>query len=418
MNPPSYYLFWSSLIASTMMVFYFVAIRRWVFMSSEIQRLYQWSYLAAVSSSVTILYVFQDVPFVFRGYLFSLLALWLYLVTLVRPAARHSAIFRVLVVFPAHYALSAAFYVLPFALIYVIFPAARKIVVIPLFAAFFSVLLAIIPPRDDAVHLIADTTTPFPDLSRVRTALSPPDALKPDLVVYQIADAHIGAFATAADIAAICQKAVEARPDVIVITGDMISFEATHMTLSEALHPLSRYQGKVVACLGDRDQHHEAIGIIRNVYSSKGIQLIEDEQVKIELAEGRGSVTIISSVYQTPENSDRYTRALLDAERPAEVAEEKNIRLFIAHDPTAFASVKDDDKIDLMLSGHTHGGFWGVQGVNSAAWMIFKMPDNGAWRRGRTHLYVHRGQGVSGFPLRLGIWNETGLLNLYLKTSV
>lgn len=422
MKPPSYFLFWSLLASTISLVFYFVAIRRWVFMSSEIKRLYLWAYLATVSSSVTILYVFQDTPFVFRGYLFSLCALHLYLVSLTRPSARHSAIFRVLVVYPAHFALSAAFYVLPFAFLYVIYAPARRIAVIPFFSAFWSVLLAVLPPSNDIVHLVADTTTPCPELMRIKTA--GPLQTRPDLVVYQIADAHIGAFTTAADIAAICEKAVAARPDVIVITGDMISFEATHMALSEALHPLQRHPGRVVACLGDRDQHHEAIGIVRTVYASKGIKLVEDEQTTIDLGEERGTVTIIGSVYQTPENSPRYTRALLDAEPP--LADEgeggksrrKNARLFIAHDPTAFASIEEKDRIDLMLAGHTHGGFIGMHGVTSAVWALFGIPDNGAWRKNRTHLYVHRGQGISGFPLRLGIWNETGLLNVYFKTGV
>jgi len=225
MKSPADYLFFSCSISSFMIFFYYVAIHRWVFLSSEIRVFYFWSCLAAISSSVTILYVFQDVPFVFRGFVYCLFALWIYLISLIRPTARHSAIFRVMIVYPAYFAITASFYVIPFAFIYVIFTGARKIVVIPLFAAFFSVLLSIIPPRDDSVHLIADTTTPQPNLARVRTTLYPPENIRPDLVIYQISDIHVGAFTTAQDVAAICQKAVDARPDLILITGDLMSLK-------------------------------------------------------------------------------------------------------------------------------------------------------------------------------------------------
>ena len=46
-----------------------------------------------------------------------------------------------------------------------------------------------------------------------------------------------------------------------------------------------------------------------------------------------------------------------------------------------------------------------------------KIPDHGLWARGRDRLYVHRGTGHYGFPLRLGVPNEESLLRVHRPTT-
>lgn len=41
------------------------------------------------------------------------------------------------------------------------------------------------------------------------------------------------------------------------------------------------------------------------------------------------------------------------------------------------------------------------------------MPDHGLWARGRDRLYVHRGTGHYGFPVRLGAPNEESVLSVH-----
>jgi len=47
--------------------------------------------------------------------------------------------------------------------------------------------------------------------------------------------------------------------------------------------------------------------------------------------------------------------------------------------------------------------------------MTCVMPDHGFWANGLNRLYVHRGTGQYGFPLRLGVPNENSMLNIYKK---
>ena len=46
--------------------------------------------------------------------------------------------------------------------------------------------------------------------------------------------------------------------------------------------------------------------------------------------------------------------------------------------------------------------------------LLVDMPDHGLWARGRDRLYVHRGTGHYGFPLRLGVPAEESLLRVHL----
>jgi predicted MPP superfamily phosphohydrolase len=45
------------------------------------------------------------------------------------------------------------------------------------------------------------------------------------------------------------------------------------------------------------------------------------------------------------------------------------------------------------------------------------LPDHGLWARGRDRLYVHRGTGHYGFPLRLGVPSEESLLRVHRATA-
>jgi predicted MPP superfamily phosphohydrolase len=79
----------------------------------------------------------------------------------------------------------------------------------------------------------------------------------------------------------------------------------------------------------------------------------------------------------------------------------------LAHDPRLFAWVPDG-RFDLVLSGHTHGGQVGTDmfGVPWSVLRLFGVYDQGAFRRGATHLWVHRGNWHTGLPPRMGIATE------------
>ena len=87
----------------------------------------------------------------------------------------------------------------------------------------------------------------------------------------------------------------------------------------------------------------------------------------------------------------------------------------LLHDPGAFVHLPEGEA-DLVLSGHTHGGQLGLLslGLPFTLMRLFtRAPDHGFWARGTDRLYVHRGTGHYGFPMRLGVPAEESLLEVH-----
>ena len=90
--------------------------------------------------------------------------------------------------------------------------------------------------------------------------------------------------------------------------------------------------------------------------------------------------------------------------------------ILLSHDPAHFEQqVREKTKVDLTLSGHTHGFQFGFEIGNfklSPVQLMYKRWA-GLYKEGEQYLYVNRGLGYLGFPGRVGIWPEITLLELY-----
>jgi uncharacterized protein len=230
------------------------------------------------------------------------------------------------------------------------------------------------------------------------------------LTIVQLTDTHIGPFMSVARLRRIAQRAVERQPDLVILTGDFLTMESsmdpTH--LEEALAPLRDMpEGRVVACRGNHD--HEYPEVITEAMSRIGARLLVDDAVTVDTTKGR--VQILGADYKFP-NQDRVAHLRdLCAKFPRE---EGAFRLLLLHDPGAFKHVPEGEA-DLVLSGHVHGGQIGLVslGINLTIPQLFGFPDHGLWARGRDRMYVHRGTGHYGFPLRVGVPSEESLLRVH-----
>ncbi|MDH5675549.1 MAG: metallophosphoesterase [Myxococcales bacterium] len=228
------------------------------------------------------------------------------------------------------------------------------------------------------------------------------------LRIVQITDPHLGPFMSVARLRRICERAVAREPDLIVLTGDLLTMESrrTPETLDQALMPLAAARGKVFACMGNHD--HEAPELVRSVLAKHGITLLVDQAQLVDTPAGHVQVLGIDHHFR-----DRHAR--LKAVCAAHPKPEGVLRIVLLHDPGAFRRL-DEGHGDLVLSGHTHGGQVGLLTLG-LPWtflsMVSSMPDHGLWARGRDRLYVHRGTGHYGFPLRVFVPAEQSLLQVH-----
>ena len=93
--------------------------------------------------------------------------------------------------------------------------------------------------------------------------------------------------------------------------------------------------------------------------------------------------------------------------------------ILLSHDPSHFSGVvlKSDYKIDLQLSGHTHGMQFGVE-IPGFRWSPAKYRYKewaGLYEHEGKQIYVNRGLGHLGYAGRVGIMPDISVLNIISK---
>jgi hypothetical protein len=227
----------------------------------------------------------------------------------------------------------------------------------------------------------------------------------------QITDPHLGPFMPVARLKAICQRAVDQAPDLVLLTGDFLTMESqqTGEHLAEALEPLRALRGKVFACHGNHD--HEAPVFVASALERCGVMLLVDDATLVETE--AGPVQIVGMDFHFRGRKEKMARVCEEHPRVPGA-----LRLVLLHDPGAFRHLPVGEG-DLVLAGHTHGGQLGLLrlGIQSTIIRLFtEIPDHGLWARGPDRLYVHRGTGHYGFPLRLGVPAEESVVRVHLPS--
>jgi predicted MPP superfamily phosphohydrolase len=233
------------------------------------------------------------------------------------------------------------------------------------------------------------------------------------LRIVQITDPHIGPFMSVARLRRIAARAVAKKPDLVFLTGDFLTMESQSDPdlLRRAFEPLRAMPGKVFACRGNHDL--EAPATVARALASNGITLLVDEEREVQT--DAGPVQIVGMDFVWRDRRAHLERVCAEHPRRAGVT-----RIILLHDPGAFRHLPEGQG-DLVLSGHTHGGQVGLVSLG-LSWTFLrlfgiKIPDHGFWARGRDRMYVHRGTGHYGFPLRLGVPSEESVLRVHRASS-
>jgi uncharacterized protein len=229
------------------------------------------------------------------------------------------------------------------------------------------------------------------------------------LHIVQISDPHLGPFMSVARLRKIAERAVEAKPDLVFLTGDFLTMESQSDPdlLRDALAPLKAIEGKVFACHGNHDL--EAPALVSLALAKNGIDLLVDDARDV-MTEA-GPVQILGMEFSYRDRAARLARVCLEHPRTPGA-----LRIVLLHDPGAFRHLPAGEG-DLVLSGHTHGGQLGLVSLG-LSWTFLRLfglrfPDHGFWARGTDRMWVHRGTGHYGFPLRIGVPGEESLLRIH-----
>ena len=325
---------------------------------------------------------------------------YVHLVLLARPAMR-PPLYRALISIPAWCFIAGTVLSLPWGIATAL-GFTPPVPYLPYGLSLIGLAQSLIARRED-LHLIIDEID-VPGLLRHRPV---GERVERPLRLVQISDPHLGPFMSVERLRAICERAVAAEPDLVLLTGDFLTMESQSSSepLRRALEPLAALPGRVLACRGNHDL--EAPRVVAEALQANGIHLLIDEQMVAQTPWGEVEVLGFDFVF-------RQREAHVSSVSARHPRTSGRLRLALLHDPTAFRFVPPG-VADLVLSGHMHGGQLGVLSLGGA-WTVprlFDVPDHGLWARGRNRMYLHRGTGHYGFPVRLGVPSEEGVIHVH-----
>ena len=210
--------------------------------------------------------------------------------------------------------------------------------------------------------------------------------------IVQISDIHIGSILGRAFAEDLTARVNALAPDLVAVTGDLVDGSAS--LLAEEVAPFAGLRARhgVFFVTGNHD-HYSGAGSWTRVAREFGMRVLRNERVAI--GEPGADFDLVGvddhHAHLVGDGREDLARALAgrDPARPA---------VLLAHDPATYATARRE-AVDLQLSGHTHGGqlwpfVWFVR--LATPWVA------GRYREGRVQLYVSRGTGFWGPPLRLG----------------
>ncbi len=234
------------------------------------------------------------------------------------------------------------------------------------------------------IHLTIATPKLSPETEKVR--------------IVQISDVHLGLIVREKRLAKILEKVTEAKPDLLVSTGDLVDGQLNDLSgVVQMFKQIDPPFGKI-AVTGNHEFYaglEESLNLTRQagfvvlrneVYHGKGVTFVGvDDQTAERFG---GEVGQMESQLLRKQKRGRFT--ILLKHRP--VVGQKSVGLF-----------------DLQLSGHTHKGQ--IFPFNVFTWLSYRFR-NGINMLEYGYLYISNGSGTWGPPIRFGAQPEVTVIDI------
>jgi hypothetical protein len=238
--------------------------------------------------------------------------------------------------------------------------------------------------------------------------------------IAQISDIHSGSFNNTKAVQKGIDLVIKQKADLFVFTGDLVNNKA------EEIKPWIPFFNKIKApygqfsILGNHDygdymawkspqEKQQNLENLKKYHQEIGFKLLLDEHVYLE----KGNDKIVLAGV---ENWGIGFGERGDLNAALKGTSTQEFKVLLSHDPSHFdAQVKNyPSKINLTLSGHTHGMQFGIE-MFGIKWSLVKLRYKhwaGLKEENNRYLYINRGFGFIGFSGRVGIWPEVTLITL------
>ena len=243
------------------------------------------------------------------------------------------------------------------------------------------------------------------DSKQIKIANLPPE-LK-GLTLTLISDIHAGQYMQENEMREYADIINDMGSDLVIIPGDFINFQIEDTkSVAKAFRDLKAKYG-VYGSLGNHDFFVNPDYVADVMNNESPVQVLRNEHNKITV---NGKDLYILGVDDTRDAGIRRNEAILkyidDTIQNAEASNDSfkdSPKILLCHKPYAFDDMAKRD-LDLVLAGHTHGGQvvpfkFGNFNLSFAAFVSKYI--SGYYNIGKANMYISRGIGTVGLPIRL-----------------
>ncbi|MBZ5644528.1 MAG: metallophosphoesterase [Acidobacteriia bacterium] len=270
-------------------------------------------------------------------------------------------------------------------------------------------------------YQIREIEIPLPNLPRALDGLR----------ITQLSDIHAGSYMPISQVRRAVGMANELGGDLIVVTGDFLTTRGD--PLADCIAELSRLRGPlgVWGCNGNHEIYARAEAKSAELFAGHGMRLLRKENAEVRW--NGTPFNLIGVDYQRQRDADQNRAPMLVGAEP--LVRRGMTNILLSHNPNSFPRAAELG-IELSLAGHTHGGQVKVEILdhrwNPALFLtpyvagIYRRPlysasqlsdeevfsPPGIQQAATSTIYVNRGLGTIGAPVRIGVPPEITKITL------
>lgn len=225
--------------------------------------------------------------------------------------------------------------------------------------------------------------------------------VKKDIKIFHISDLHLNQVMREDKIKLVLDVYNKEKPDIVISTGDLVdgyvlNKESYIKLLNQMNPPLGKY-----AIVGNHEYYNDINQAIEFTEKA-GFKVLRDEMFSIQNLTFIGVDDIEAERFKV--------RKLTPEKELFKKVDNSKFVIFLKHQPKIDGDLIG--KFDLMLAGHTHGGV--LLPVRFILRKIF-ITDAGFLKIGNSYIFVSRGIGTGGPPIRIGCPPDMAIF--YIKSS-
>ncbi len=206
----------------------------------------------------------------------------------------------------------------------------------------------------------------------------------------------------------------EAKPDIIAITGDLIDSRNTDIEIALKFTGAAMEIAPCYYVTGNHEARVSEYDEIKEGLIEQGVVVLDDERIELEQS---GEIIALLGVNDPSFQTDYLfgdSETVMESKLQEISDAENEFTILLSHRPELF-EVYTESKVDVVLSGHAHGGQFRlpfVGGMVAPNQGLFPKYDAGLYTEESTDMIVSKGIGNSILPFRFNNQPEVILIEL------